>query len=662
LQFGIEEKEVLYGGGARALGMNRRGYRLPLYNKAHYGYSDRSEQLNFSMPIVLSSKCYAIHFDNAPIGFLDLDSKKDNTIAYETISGRMTYQVIASSDWINLVAHYTELTGRQPLLPRWALGNFASRFGYHTEKETRSTVEKFWKDEIPLEAVILDIYWFGADIKGHMGNLSFLEDSFPNPSQMMADFKKKGVKTILITEPFVLSTSKRWQEAVDKGVLATDSAGNPFRCDFYFGNTGIIDVYSDKGKSWFWNIYKDYINMGVGGWWGDLGEPEVHPSAARHAAGTADQVHNIYGHDWAKLIHEGYQKDFPKERPFILMRAGYSGSQRYGLIPWSGDVDRSWGGLKPQPEISLQMGMQGIGFMHSDLGGFAGGAGDTINNELYTRWLQYGVFQPIFRPHAQEHIPAEPVFQKPETKALAKKAIELRYRLLPYNYNLAHQNNIKGTPLMRPIFFEDQSRPELYAYSDAYLWGDAFLISPVTKAGAKSQEVYFPKHGNWFDFYTGEKYKGGKQKTVPVYADRIPTFVRSGAFVPMAKLVQNTAQYSTKQLELHYYHDDKVGGSVGSMYDDDGQTPDAIKKGEYERLAFMCLQDKASLNFTLRTEAGNTTYAIPSREMELFVHGLSAKPSSASIDGKPADVSWNGKVAILRFAWSGQPAKITLAK
>ena len=410
LNFNLTNNEILYGGGARVLGMNRRGNRLQLYNRAHYGYETHSELMNFTMPLVLSSKIYAVHFDNAPIGFLDLDSKKNNTLSYETISGRKTYQVIAADNWINLIQQYTNLTGKQPLPPRWALGNFASRMGYHSEKEAREVVQKFKDDQIPLDAIIIDLYWFGKELQGTMGNLEFYKDSFPTPKKMITDFKKKGIKTILITEPFILTNSKKWKETSEQGFLGKDSLGNPYTYDFYFGHTGIIDIYNPKAKDWFWNIYKKYNDMGVSGWWGDLGEPEVHPSDLIHAIGTADEVHNIYGHDWAKLVFEGYQKDYPNQRPFILMRAGYSGSQRFGMIPWSGDVNRTWGGLQAQPQIALQMGMQGMAYMHSDLGGFAGG--EVLDAELYTRWLQYGVFQPIFRPHAQESVAAEPSFSR----------------------------------------------------------------------------------------------------------------------------------------------------------------------------------------------------------------------------------------------------------
>ena len=414
IQFNITSDEVLYGGGARALGMNRRGNRLQLYNKAHYGYETHAPLMNFSMPIVLSSKQYMLHFDNAPIGYLDLDSEKTNTVTYETISGRKTYQVIVGDSWLDLIDNYTDLTGKQPLPPRWSLGNFSSRFGYHSQRETTETINTFRQEKIPVDAVVLDLYWFGKDIKGTMGNLEVFKDSFPDVKKMTADFRKKGVKTIFITEPFVLTTSKKWKEAVAKNVLATDSVGNPFVYDFYFGNTGLIDIYNPKGKKWFWNIYKEIQALGVDGFWGDLGEPEVHPQALQHAKGSADEVHNIYGHDWARLIFEGYQEEYPTERPFILMRAGYSGSQRFGMIPWSGDVNRTFGGLQSQPEIALQMGMQGMGYMHSDLGGFAGA---NLDDELYVRWLQYGVFQPIYRPHAQEEVPSEPVLGRQEQES-----------------------------------------------------------------------------------------------------------------------------------------------------------------------------------------------------------------------------------------------------
>ncbi|OBX26761.1 alpha-glucosidase/oligosaccharide 4-alpha-D-glucosyltransferase [Gelidibacter algens] len=649
IQFNLTNDEILYGGGARALGMNRRGYRLELYNRAHYGYETHSELMNYSMPIVMSSNKYMVHFDNAPIGFLDLDSKKDNTLTYETISGRKTYQVVVGDSWTELIDNYTDLTGKQPMPPRWALGNFSSRFGYHSQKEVKQTVQKFRDEQIPLDAIIIDIFWFGKDIQGHMGNLEFLKDSFPNPTQMIKDLKSDNVNTILVTEPFVLTTSKRWQEAVDNDVLAKDSIGNPFTFDFYFGNTGLIDIYNPKGKTWFWNIYKGLADMGVTGIWGDLGEPEVHPSKLLHATGTANEVHNIYGHDWAGLIAEGYKTDFSNQRPFILMRAGSSGSQRYGMIPWSGDVNRTWGGLQSQPEIALQMGMQGLGYMHSDLGGFAGNVQDP---ELYTRWLQYGVFQPIYRPHAQEDVPAEPIFWDDKTKALAKKSIELRYKLLPYNYNLSFQNHKEGTPLMRPLFFEDDSDP-LAIVASTYFWGADFLIAPILIPNSTDKEIYFPKNNNWFDFYTLKKFEGGQTVSVKVVEGHIPTFVRGGALIPMAKPMQSTKEYYGNTFELHYYYDASVKESKGQLYNDDGLTAEAFEKGNYELLKFESEVGKKKIELEFDAEIGNR-FQSQIKKVDLIIHNVKSKPKSVKIKRKKINFTYNEALTTVSipFDWS----------
>ena len=654
IDFNLTPDEILYGGGTRVLGMNRRGNRLQLYNRAHYGYETHSELMNFTMPIVLSSKKYVLHFDNAPIGYLDLDSQKNNTLTYETISGRKTYQVIVGDSWQELVSNYTELTGKQPLPPRWVFGNFASRMGYHSEKETRATVQKFEDEDIPLDAVIIDLYWFGKELLGTMGNLEFHKDSFPTPKKMIADFKKKGVKTVLITEPFILTSSKKWKETSEQNLLGKDSLGNPYKYQFYFGETGIIDIYNPAAKKWFWNIYKNLItDFGVAGWWGDLGEPEVHPSDLLHETGTADEVHNIYGHDWAKLVYEGYQENFPEQRPFILMRAGYSGSQHYGMIPWSGDVNRTWGGLQAQPEIALQMSMQGMAYMHSDLGGFAGG--EILDAELYARWLQYGVFQPIFRPHAQESVAPEPVFHDEKTIVLAKEAIELRYQLLPYNYTLAFENNQQGTAFMQPLFFEEPDNIDLQNSANSYFWGHDFLVSPILKQGVAVQEVYFPKSNNWFDFYTDEKYIAGTKSTVKTHENYIPTFVRAGAFIPMIQPIQTTDLYSLKQFELHYYFDESVTNSLGKLYNDDGNTPNAFEKGAFELLKFKSTKKGKYLIIEIDSEVGEN-YKSEEKHIELILHNISSKPKKV----KKYKSVWNAENHRLKIMINYQSKKQTI--
>jgi oligosaccharide 4-alpha-D-glucosyltransferase len=654
VDFRISSTEMLMGGGSRALGMDRRGHRLELYNRAHYGYETRSGLINYTLPMVLSSRRYAIHFDNPTTGYLDLDSENDGTLGFEAFSGRQAYQIIAGDTWEGIIDHYTRLTGRQPLPPRWALGNFSSRFGYRSQEEVLATIGKFREKEIPVDAIIIDLYWFGQEVIGMMGNLRFDEETFPEPAEMVNQLESHGVKTVLITEPFVLTTSGRWDEAVEEGVLALDTLGAPAVYNFFFGETGIIDVFKPQARDWFWGIYRYLMDAyGIHGWWGDLGEPEVHPDWVRHYGNLkAREVHNIFGHNWAKMVFDGFREDYPERRAFNLMRAGYSGSQRYGMIPWTGDVSRSWGGLMPQPEISLQMGLQGLAYMHSDLGGFAG---DLVDDELYVRWMQYGVFQPVYRPHAQDDVPSEPVFRSEEAMQLSKKAIELRYRLMPYIYTAAFQNSQTGLPFMRPLFFEEPDNFEIYRVSGTYLFGDDILVAPVLRQGAREVEAHMPATANWYDFYTGEMYKGGQQHWVKTHADRIPVFVRGGAVVPLADLVQTTADYSVEHITLKYFFDEEASGFDGMIYHDDGLTSEAYEKGLYEKLkisidALVGVTQNNQVRFALETRRGEQFEDAGFSRITLHAKNISAVPQSAFLNGEAVAFTYDEERQMTEFS------------
>jgi alpha-glucosidase (family GH31 glycosyl hydrolase) len=285
------------------------------------------------------------------------------------------------------------------------------------------------------------------------------------------------------------------------------------------------------------------------------------------------------------------------------MRSGYSGSQRFGMIPWTGDVNRTWGGLKPQVELTLQAGLQGIGYLHSDLGGF-GGAND--DPELYVRWLQYGVFQPVFRPHAQQEVASEAIFKDPKTKALAKAAIEWRYRLLPYNYTLAYENSTTGIPLMRPVFMEYPDRKDFMERTDAFMWGPDLYVVPITDKGQRIAKIDFPDANPWFNLFTDERvvpkqsismarcFWGTRMRTVwnepsidTLTLDRIPVYVKAGAFIPMAKKgIQSTEEYRDNQVEIHFYYDPSVTSSSGQWFVDDGKTPQDFTSTCYTNYLF----------------------------------------------------------------------------
>jgi oligosaccharide 4-alpha-D-glucosyltransferase len=642
-RFDLSKGEMLMGGGMRVLGMDRRGERLRLYNKPSYGYETHADLMYYSMPVVLSSKKYMLVFDNGADGYMDLGATESDILQFEAVGGRSSYLIVAADEWDDLAANYTELTGRQPMPPRWALGNIASRMGYHSQREVEAVVDKYFEDDIPLDVAVLDIYWFGPTLKGHLGNLEWYRDSFPEPEKMLANFEEKGVKMVMVTEPFVIRNTLKYQEVIDQNLAATDASGEPYHFDFYFGNTTLLDIFKPETRDWFWSVYKKHTLSGVDGWWGDLGEPEVHPDDIVHVNGLGREVHNLYGHVWAQTLFEGFAKDFPDRRPVILMRAGFAGSQRYGLIPWSGDVNRTWGGLKPQVEIALSMGLQGLAYMHSDLGGFAG---DYKDAELYTRWLQYGVFQPVYRTHAQEEVPAEPIFWDDATKAIARRYIKLRYQLMPYLYTMAYENATEGLPLMRPLFYVDDN-PALLENTSTYLWGENMLISPVTSKGAASQKVQLPNTGRWFNFWTDEAYEGNQEIEVPVDINDIPVFVKAGAFIPMVPAVQSTKDYSSSKLILHYFHDETVKNSQDYMYEDDGETKAAYAKGEYELVKFNASYDK-KLRIAIQSE-GDYPGKPATREVALVVHNVQKEPKRIIANLKSSKWDSEKKTLTLRL-------------
>ncbi|WP_445362609.1 TIM-barrel domain-containing protein [Microbulbifer sp. ANSA003] len=671
-RFALSPEEKLLGGGERVMGMDRRGQRLPLYNRAHYGYTTESNQMYFSLPAVLSSNKYILLFDNSATGTLDLGANEEDILQFEAVAGRTAYIVVAGDTYPQLLENYVSTTGKQPLPPRWALGNFASRFGYHSEAEVRATVDKFAEEDFPLDALVLDLYWFGPDIKGHMGNLAWDKEAFPEPGKMMADLKERGINTILVTEPFVLSTSERWQEAVANNALAKNLAGESKRFDFYFGNTGLIDVFSEDGRDWFWNIYDGLLEQGVAGWWGDLGEPEVHPSDTVHAIGMADEIHNAFGHAWAQLLHERQTAKHPERRPFIMMRAGFAGSQRYGMIPWTGDVAREWGGLQPQVELALSMGLLGFGYTHSDLGGFAGG--EKFDRELYIRWLQYGVFQPVYRPHAQEHIASEPVFHDRRTRDILREYVKLRYRLLPYNYTLAFENSQTGMPLMRPLFFENESDLSLLDYKDAYLWGQDFLVAPVVEEDVDEVAVKLPG-GTWFDYWTDEQYSGD-QALVEVNLKTIPVLVRAGAIIPTIDDIHSSRDYSSKNLILDYYAHPSAAKSERYVYEDDGATAQAFEKGKYEKLHFSAENKQQGLTFAFKREGDGYTGMPESRKVNLKIHNWQQVPAQLDVTGESLPIfdsekdfaqaprgAWYNKrkqQLLVKFDWHKEPLDLVL--
>ena len=664
VRFKLSPGEAIYGAGERAIPLNRRGYKLPLYNRPFYAYELGATMLNYSVPMTLSSKRYAVLFDNPQKGYVDIGKSDPNVQEWGTMGGTLRYYVIAGKDWPDIMQSYTQLTGRQPLPPRWALGNLQSRMAYRNQKETDSIVMLMQKKDFPIDAVIIDFYWFGDSIQGHLGNLDWYRHNWPDPAGMISKFKKQGVKTILITEPYVIDSLPNYKDADAKKIFVTDSLGKTYLDkQFYFGAGSLIDIFKPAARDWFWLKYKKQIDIGVAAWWGDLGEPESHPADIYHVNGKADQVHNIYGHNWDKMLFDKYAEHYPGTRLFHLQRSGFAGSQRYAAYPWTGDVSRSWGGLQAQLPLLLSMSMNGLGYIHSDAGGFAQGVKD---DELYTRWLQLAVFTPILRPHGSG-IPSEPVFWSDKTQDIVRKYMKLRYAMMPYNYTLAWQNATTGAPLMRPLYYGYASDTATLGISNEYLWGNNLLVAPVIVKGITQLKIYLPE-GKWFDFNNGKEYTGKQWLNYPLTLEQLPVFAKAGSFIPMMKPINTVDNYKSEEFIIRYYPD---AHAEFVQYEDNGLDNQALKDHNFELITYLGTRKAQQININLSKKGSwkgmpaerKMTFEVrkKSAPAKVMMNGKEIKKSSAALSGT-ANYQFTDGWLKIHFRWKGEPTKIEIIK
>ncbi len=673
-RFQLQKDEQIFGGGERALPLNRRGHRFGLYNSPAYGYSEGADNLNFSIPFVLSSRGYGIFFDNASCGYLDIGKSNEEVLEAGFSGGELTYYIVNGKNIDEILNHYTELVGRQPVPARWVLGNLMSRFGYRNEQQVKWILSKMKEEGFPVDGIIFDLFWFGDSIRNTMGNLDWVnKDNWPDPARMIADLKAEGVKTVLITEPYVLMGTKSYAESKPYHAVSADNETYVLT-NFYFGFGGLLDVFRKDAQDWFWSKYKQQIENGVTGWWGDLGEPETHPHDMYHNLEDlgfdrlfrSHEVHNIFGHYWNKMLFEKYREEYPDVRLFNLNRSGYAGSQRYGIFPWSGDVNRSWSGFRAQLPVMLGMSMSGIPYIHADAGGFAMGEKDP---ELYTRWLQFAAFTPVFRPHGTAledvdpnvaSIESEPVFYPDPYKSIVRRSIQMRYDLLPYNYTLAFQQLKEGKPLTRPMFYYDMEDTNLMKAEDQFMWGDQILVAPVLHKGTTERKLYLPK-GEWYKHQSNAKVKGGQWITELVDINNIPVYIKAGAFIPTTPGVKNTEAYSTASLHITYYPA-KTASSY-TLYDDDGTTNLSWKKGAFELMYFEAAVEESRYQIRISSNGGDFRNKPAERELFFTIPALNRRPTAVKLNGELLPVKAGQEVngpEPMKALWNPATASLSL--
>lgn len=639
---------AFYGAGERGHSLDLRGDTLVMYNRPTYGYTGgdpRVKQMNITMPLFISSDGFAIVFDD----FASAEMILSNPIKYisESPGAISYYYVNGVSTVADVVEQLSAITGRQDLPPLWSLGYITSKYGYRTQQETVGVIDRLKRESYPVDGVVLDLYWYGKE--EDMGRLDWEPRQWPDPQKMLADLDKKGVKLVPISQPYVLRNGKsveNYDSLAPKGVFVMDSLGNPYEVEIWVGKGGMFDVSNPATRQWLAKRYAELTDMGVGGWWGDLGEPEKHPDDSRHANGlNAREYHNRYGNDWSKVIYDMFAEKYPDTRLFALMRGGTTGLQQYSVFPWSGDVSRSWGGLEPQIRIMLNSGLSGLGYMSHDVGGFAIDEAKPIDPELYVRWLQLGLFSPVLRTHSQEY--AEP-YNYPDQADIVKALIRKRYSWLPYNYTLAYENATKGWPLVRPLNFHDDGPAGSDTIYDEYLWGRDVLVAPVLQQGASERKIVFPR-GRWIDVNSPRVSYTGTVNSYEAPLSVLPLFVRAGAFIPKAEYkMENTADYDPSKLTVYYYPYAGVKSEY-TLFDDDRMSPKSLKDGQYRLVNFAgdCAED-GNISICVNSE-GAYKGASDTIALDFVLPGLSRKPQQVALNGKNIKYKYDDATGRLSF-------------
>ena len=655
------EGDNFYGAGEKGHSMTLNGSELMLYNRANYGYGEgdpRLSQANINMPYMVSDNGFGILMDDYAKAKLTVGT---DTISYRTISPKtLSYYFINGDGTLaGATENFMNLVGKQPLPPFWTLGYITSKYGYHNEKEAYGAIDSLKQRGYPVDGMVLDLYWYGVETD--MGRLEWDKAQWPDHKKMLSDMKTKGIHVIPIHQPYINKKGAidNYNILESKGLLTKDADGNTKDVTTWVGDAGMFDIANAGTRDWMWNRLSPLTAEGFSGWWGDLGEPEVHPVEIVHANGeTAEEYHNYYGNEWSKMIYDGLRRDFPDMRPMLMMRGGTTGLQQYSVFPWTSDVARSWEGLQAQNKLMLSSGLSGLGYMSNDVGGFAIDEKHPYDPELYVRWIQAGTFSPVLRTHAQDK--PEP-YHYPKQESIIKKFIETRYQWLPYNYTLAYENATKGYPLMRQVNFHGENDTDKYAHiSDEYLWGDNVLVAPVMTKGARTRKVAFPV-GEWIDWNNPLKtYRGGSTATVQAPLATLPLFVRAGSFIPLTmQKMDNTSEYDPSQLTVKYFPAKEMTEYV--MFDDDRKSPTSLEENEYQLTTFTGEKDGNVLTVDISSE-GRYRDMPAVRMITLEVINV-ARPRSVEINGEASkNHTYNAstKTLNIKIAYAYQNTEINI--
>ena len=677
--FTLDKDEAIYGLGTIQNGkMNRRGE------------SKRMEQSNLEdfQNVLQSIKGWGLYWENySPTLFEDnaegmtFDAEAGEGIDYYFMYGGSADGVIAQMRW---------LTGDVPMFPLWTYGFWQSKERYKTAAETEGIVDQYRALQVPLDGIIQDWQYWGSNYLWNA--MDFLSEDFATGPQLIQNVHKKHAHFMISIWASFGPMTQQFRELNEKGLLmpietwpqsGISHVWPPMKD--YPSGVKVYDAFSPVARDIYWKYLRKLYDYGVDAWWMDSTDPDFfnpRESDYEHlvTGGTWRLLRNAFPLETVRGVYESQRKDYPAspKRVFIMTRSSYAGQQHYGSNMWSGDVNSSWDMLRKQVPAGLSFSLTGNPNFNTDIGGFfcnaynTRGPGSAPKNpqfqELYVRWMQYGLFCPVFRSHGadapreiwQFGKKGEPVYDAIE------KQIRLRYRLIPYLYSTAWQVTSNNDSYLRPLFSDFAADKRVWDIADEFMFGRSILAAPILdpqyteekiirtdamtgwnrekETGDKRQETaidwtvtktatkYLPKGAVWYDFWTNKTYKGGQTVTLQTTLDRVPMFVRAGSILPLAPEMQYVGEKSWDNLEIRVYP-----GADGSftLYEDEGDNYN-YEQGYYATITFVW-NDKAR-TLTIGTRQGGYKGMILDRQFTIVLP-----------DGTTRTVTHNGNEQTVRL-------------
>ncbi|WP_232469154.1 TIM-barrel domain-containing protein [Croceicoccus marinus] len=654
LRKAMPQSERYFGMGDKTGGMDRRGKSFVNWNTDAFGFSSADDPIYKSIPFFIgvggAGGSYGIFLDNTWRTWFDFGHKEEGVLSFGGPDGPIDYYIINGPSTAEVVRRYTDLTGKAPLTPQWALGYQQSRYSYMSAEEVRDVAARLRAERIPT-----DVMWLDIDFQDRNRPFTVNTKTFPDLPGLIEDLGDDGMKVITITDLHIAAAPNEGYTPYETGTAGDHwvkrADGQTYVAPVWPGPSVFPDFTQESTRDWWGALFEEQLDWGVAGAWNDMNEPAIFETPTKtmpldnvhriasddFAPRTATQLemHNVYGMENTRATYDGLRTLRPDERAYVMTRASYAGGQRYS-VTWTGDNTASWDHLKLSIQQIINLGLSGFSYSGADVSGFGGGP----SADLLTRWFQIGAFYPVFRNHSAKDTPrVEPWVDGPEHLAIRRRFIEERYRLMPYLYGLAELNARTGDPILRPVFYDYPGA--LNAACDqswTFTVGGAMLVAPPPKPESPQQyDVCLPA-GGWYDYWTGlpAGEPAADQDDAPILSatqatggprvpssivretprlDHLPIFVRAGTILPRQAVVQSLSETPAGPLMLDVYPGEDCRGT---LYADDGHSM-AFQQGGYVRQELTCTVTPEGVSIDIGAREGR--FSPWWQQIAVTVHG-----------------------------------------